>query len=109
MIRPIAVGLLAGVLFGVPGSTLRAEITAQQVREAIDRGVTYLKDQQRRTDPPWRDYGIFPGGVTGLCTLALVNSGVEPDDPHVRRALGYLRGQRLNTTYSVSLQTMVLC
>ena len=67
MIRPIAVGLLAGVLFGVSGSTLRAEITAQQVREAIDRGVTYLKEQQRRTDPPWGDYGIVPGGVTGLC------------------------------------------
>ncbi len=109
MIRLIAVGLLAGVLFGASGSTLRAEITAQQVREAIDRGVTYLKEQQRRTDPPWRDYGIFPGGVTGLCTLALLNSGVEPDDPQVRRALKYLRGQRLNTTYAVSLQTMVLC
>ena len=109
MIRPIAVGLLAGVLFGVSGSTLRAEITAQQVREAIDRGVSYLKEQQRRTDPPWGDYGIFPGGVTGLCTLALLNSGVEPDDPQVRRALEYLRGQRLNTTYAVSLQTMALC
>lgn len=113
MNRPIAVCLLAGVLSGVFGPTLRAEITAQQVREAIDRGKAYLKDKQRRqTNPPWPDFfgGVSqPGGVTGLCTLALLNSGVEPDDEHVRRALQYLRGQRFETTYVVALQTMVLC
>ena len=108
MNRPIAVGLMAGVLFGASVPTLRAEITAQQVREAIDRGVAYLKQQQRQTDPPWPDYFNQPGGVTALCTLALLNCGVPPDDEHVRRALQYLRGQRLNTTYAVALQTMVL-
>ena len=109
MSRPIAIVLLTGVVFGVSAGTLRAEITAQQVREAIDRGVVYLKDQQRRAGPPWPDYGRFPGGVTSLCTLALLNCGAEPDDPHTRRALEYLRGQRLNTTYAVALQTMVFC
>ena len=79
MNRPIAVGLMAGVLFGASVPTLRAEITAQQVREAIDRGVAYLKQQQRQTDPPWPDYFNQPGGVTALCTLALLNCGVPPD------------------------------
>ncbi len=109
MNRAIAAGLLAGVVFGASVPTLRAEITAQQVREAIDRGVAYLKQKQRRTDPPWPDYYKQSGGVTALCTLALLNSGVPPEDDHVRRALQYLRGQKLNATYAVALQTMVLC
>jgi hypothetical protein len=109
MNRPIAVGLLAAVVSGTFVPSLRAQITAQQVREAIDRGVAYLKQQQRRTDPPWPDYLSQPGGVTGLCTLALLNCGVEPGDQHVRRALQYLRAQKLSTTYAVALQTMVLC
>ena len=76
--RPIAVCLLAGVLFGASVATLRAEITAEQVRQAIDRGVAYLKSQQQQTDPPWPNYFRQPGGVTGLCTLALLHCGVEP-------------------------------
>ena len=36
----------------------------------------------------WDDMAEYPGGVTALCTLALLNSGVEPDasqDPEVAR------------------------
>ena len=51
----------------------------------------------------------YDGGVTALCTLALLNSGVGVDDPVVRKALTYLRGLELDKTYTVSLQTMVLC
>jgi hypothetical protein len=43
-----------------------------------------------------------------LCTLALLNSGVDVDDPVVRQSLTYLRGLELEKTYTVSLQTMVL-
>ena len=51
----------------------------------------------------------YDGGVTALCTLALLNSGVPADDPNVSTALNYLRGLELDKTYVVSLQTMVLC
>ena len=46
--------------------------------------------------------------VLALCTLALLNSGAQVDDPVVRNALQYLRGLELDKTYTVSLQTMVL-
>ena len=84
----------------------RAEITAQQVNEAIDKGVAYLKRQQR-TDGSWTDSSIYPGGITALCTLALLNSGEPPEDKHVDLALKFLRKLRSDKTYVVSLQTMV--
>ncbi len=83
-------------------------MTAEQVRQAIDRGVTYLKNQQQ-ADGSWLDQGplIMHGGVSALCTLALLNCGAEPDDDAMQQALQYLRGLRSDKTYVVSLQTMV--
>ena len=45
-----------------------------------------------------------------LCTLALLESGLEPNDPAVAQALDYIRSfGKPDTIYSVSLRTMVLC
>jgi hypothetical protein len=88
---------------------LRAEITPEQVRAAIDHGVRFLKSQQRR-DGSWNEFTGQPGGVTALCTLALLNSGVPADDEHVRRALRNLEQySRPTKTYATALQTMVFC
>jgi len=109
MRRPIALAVLLAVGFGPSVASLRAEITAEQVRQAIDKGTGYLKRMQR-DNGSWPDFLTqYTGGVTALCTLALLNSGVEPDDPHVRRALEYLRALKPDKTYTVSLQTMVFC
>ena len=84
-----------------------AEVTPEQVRRAIERGVAYLKSQQRR-DGGWNEKMIpFPGGATTLCTLALLNAGVEPSEPHVQKALAAIRKLSLDKTYTVSLATMV--
>lgn len=107
MNRRLACFLLLAVGLGPSVSILRAEITAEQVRQAIDKGVAYLKQEQRRTDGSWPDWVGQPAGVSALCTLALLNSGVPPDDEHLERALEHLRGQRPTTTYAVALQTMV--
>lgn len=87
----------------------QAEITAEQVRKAIDRGVSHLKSKQA-ADGTWPDFATQQeGGVTALCTLALLNSGVDPEDPQLKRSLDWLRDHRLQSTYTVSLQTMVFC
>jgi len=103
---------LALVAFALSVPSLRADVTAAQVREAIDRGVGYLKSQQQR-DGSWSDdvgvAGGHTGGITALCTLALLNTGLDAQADSVRRALGWLRTHRLTTTYSVALQTMVFC
>jgi hypothetical protein len=82
-------------------------IDAAQVLAAIERGVDYLKREQLPRGH-WNE-GIagYDGGVTALCTLALLNSGIGTDDRVVRDALEYLRNLELDKTYTVSLQTMV--
>ncbi len=83
-------------------------VDAQQVLTAIDRGVAYLKREQSPRGR-WSDMAGYQGGITALCTLALLDSGLDARDPTVAKALTYLRGLKLDKTYTVSLQTMVFC
>ncbi len=87
-------------------------LTAAQVRTAIDGGIKYLLAEQNEQNGYWNDMPKYPGGVTALCTLALLNSGVEPSHPQIQNALKFLRKIGLKKkpqTYSVALQTMVFC
>src|SRR4051812_18267759 len=83
-------------------------IDAAQVIAAIDHAVAFLKREQLARGN-WSEFTGYDCGVTSLCTLALLNSGLTIDDPAVAKAVAYLRGVELEKTYSVSLQTMVLC
>ncbi|HEX5105975.1 MAG TPA: DUF4159 domain-containing protein [Pirellulaceae bacterium] len=84
-----------------------AEITAAQVKESIDSGCKYLISQQH-PDGFWPEYDGEPGGLTALCTMALLNSGRSKDDPVVAKALAYLeRKSNPGRTYSASLMIMV--
>src|SRR5262245_1852591 len=65
-------------------------IDGAQVIAAIDRGVAFLKSKQDQKRGNWPEWPTYDGGVTALCTLALINSGVPVDDPSVRRGLNYL-------------------
>lgn len=107
MMRRTAIAVLIIWSLGAIAGTMRAEITAKQVRQAIDRGVNYLKGQQR-ANGSWIDAIGYEGGISALGTLALLNSGVPPDDPSMQKALAHLRRIRSERTYVVSLQTMVL-
>lgn len=102
------VSLLQSVLLVVAiGSAARAEIEAEAVRTAIDRGVEYLKKEQNRNGS-WPDHGGYAGGVSSLATLALLNSGVPATDESLVKALSYLKQIKPDKTYSVSLQLMAL-
>src|SRR5262249_60892878 len=88
------------------------EPLVEQVRKSIDRGVKFLRDQQRR-DGSWEAEAVaplMPGGCTALALLALLNAGVKPDDPVVQNGLKYLRDLGVNDSskvYVVGLMTMV--
>ncbi len=106
----LAIFVLWAVLVGRDVSIAQeaqGDITAEQVRETIDKGIAYLR-QQQKIDGSWDEYMDQPGGVTALCTLALLNAGVEPGDPQIQKALAYLRKFKPERTYVTSLQTMVL-
>ncbi len=100
----VIIGLVAG-LFGVVVGPARAEVTPEQVRAAIDSGAAYLLSQQRN-DGSWADMVGQSGGISSLCTLALLNAGIEPSNEKMQKALKHLRGIRPERTYVVSLQTM---
>src|SRR5262249_11671748 len=80
-----------------------------QVPSVIDRGVQHLRDVEKGTGN-WEHGGDavrLPGGYSSLALLALLNSGVKPDDPIIERGLKYLRTVEPRYTYVVGLQTMV--
>ncbi|MBN1395685.1 MAG: DUF4159 domain-containing protein [Pirellulales bacterium] len=106
MTRSTAALLFGVCVFVAIVRPMRAEVTPEQVRTAIDRGVKYLKGQQR-ADGSWIDRPIMEGGISALCTLALLNSGVGPEDPTMQKALHHLRNIQSDKTYVISLQTMV--
>ena len=96
-------------------NSVQADITARQVNSAIDKGVKFLREQQKE-DGSYPDFAapngtvLFPGGVTNLVTLALLNCGHDASDPSVAKSLKYIRtAPAAGTTYVVSLQLMVFC
>ena len=87
----------------------KKERLVDQVRDAISRGVQYLRDQERGKGD-WEIDTVsaaWPGGESSLALLALLNSGVDPRDPIIDRGLQYLRTVDPQHTYVVGLQTMV--
>lgn len=102
---------LAGLLMLLAIVTpLQADVDAEKVRVAIERGVAFLKAQQNGNGSWAESYqGLAPHGVSALCTLALINCGVPLDDPALVRALDYLRTLKPDHTYDTALQTMVFC
>ncbi len=103
--------IVAGFLAALLGSTTLAqgkkEPLVAQVKNAIDRGVRYLKENQR-PDGRWLEsFESRLGGCTALATLALLNAGVPVDEDHVKRGLSYLRGLESTNTYVRALQNLV--
>ncbi len=100
---------LAGQLACARG-TSSAEVTSEEVNRAIRAGVRFLAERQR-ANGSWPDEGgNAPTGTTSLVTLALLTAGEKPDSPLIQNALAFLRNfgpQQLNSTYAISLQTMV--
>ena len=91
------------------GQPALADITSEKVERAIRNGVRYLKGKQG-PDGSWGDVDqAARTGPTSLAVLALLTAGEKPGTPTIQRALAHLRQfgpDQLNSTYSISLQTM---
>ena len=86
MWRPIIARLLAaGCVLAACSVPARAEVTAEQVRQAIDRGVAFLKREQRK-DGSWPEHPTLvvissmhgAGGVRILSGTALLKDAGQP-------------------------------
>lgn len=78
---------LAGVL-GCSVLTFAAGPDPQALQAARARGVEFLRLSQA-ADGSWT--GPNAPGIAGLCTFALLRSGVSPDDPTAAKALQHLQ------------------
>ncbi|MEE3368082.1 MAG: DUF4159 domain-containing protein [Planctomycetota bacterium] len=108
--RVVYLALLAFTASGVFGSLPAAPLTDREVREAIRKGIRFLRREQNETTGGWSEILLEPYGVSSLAALALLNAGVATDDPAMQAALGYLRKfNQPRTVYSTALQTMVFC
>ncbi len=91
---------------------------SRRVAEAIDRGATWLAGTQQPNGTFPSPYAAgYPMGPTGLCTLALLHSGVPRTDSAVERAIAYLRtawnavrkrGGLAPRVYDISVTVMAL-
>lgn len=104
-------GWIGLIVLGLVFSTCE-DCQAQKERLSEEAVLSTMKSAQQalikrqRDDGSWNSEGHVTGG-TALVTLALLNSGMTPDDLPVRRALAFLRGSSPSMTYEVSLALMV--
>lgn len=97
---------------GLPRASAQ-DLSAEKVLRAIDRGREFLIRQQN-PDGSWTVPTYRSIGPSALSVLALINTGMTPEDPTVARGLTYLRSlaprdfDRQWQTYEVSLVIMAL-
>ena len=72
----IAMALLTRPLCGQED----AELSAAAVRQAIDKGVSFLRNTQLKNGQ-WNEMNLYEGGVTALVAISLLNCGVPTTDP----------------------------
>ncbi len=86
------------------------ELTASAVQAGIDGAVDYLRRSQR--NGAWEGYSHYDPGMTSLCLLALLSTGLTSEDKTIASGLDYLtkfRPETVKQTYPIALQTMVYC
>ena len=108
--RVLIVGLIVGLSGAfVPPCRAADELKKEDVLKSIKSGERFLISKQLPNgsfDSPMNP--MYPTGPTALATLALLNIGLTPQDPPIKKALEFLRSQRPpSKTYEAGLQLMV--
>jgi hypothetical protein len=82
-----------------------------EVNAAVDRGIAYLKGQQKENGS-WGVFHVFNGdyhvGQTAMALLALLVSGVNKHDANVKMGFDYLLDTPPTMTYETGLAMMAL-
>ncbi len=85
-ITPLFFGLVALLLVAAPGHALD-DAHWQKAKQTIDRGIAYLRSTQNE-DGSWSP--AAGPAITAMAMQAMLDHGVSPDDPAVRKALDYI-------------------
>ncbi len=77
-----------------------------QITRAINMSIEALKRTQA-FDGSWPYGANHLAGSTSICALALLSSGVKPDDPCINKAFEFLYKTEIKNIYDASLVCMV--
>src|SRR5262245_49147777 len=97
----VTAGVLVVLMLATPAARSADE---QQIKDAVARGVDYLKRLQRANG----DWAYQESGMTSLAALTLLECGVATDDPAIQKAAAYIRQACIgeDKTYSLALAIM---
>jgi len=103
-------GLLFSVLLLILSSFphILGAVTSEEVNRAIERASGFILSRQG-PDGAWRE--LAPShheGVTALAVYSLLNAGVSPEDPAIRRGIQFFSSKPLQNTYIAALNCMAL-
>ncbi len=100
---------LSGVRLADAGANKAPAKPKPDDARAVKAAIGYLS-QQQQMDGAWKtEANGYQEGVSALCTLALLNGGVDVRDERLKLALHWQRGHEPERTYSLALQTIVYC
>ncbi len=85
-----------------------AEFSAEEVDRAIDKAVEFLWSQQG-ADGSFPGYGMggghaYPDGPGAMAIYALLEAGVDPQNPRMEKSLKWLEGIKSTMTYSLGIR-----
>lgn len=78
----------------------------EAVGAAIDKAIAYIWSQQK-ADGSWPEIETYSMGPTALAAYALLEAGVNPQDPRMVKTLDWLKDNTDNKTYSIGLRCNV--
>jgi len=117
--RSVAVLALTALVLPYAGLVQNSgAATAQQVQDAIDKTTKYVYSQMKGNNweilsrrsargKPSDIRGGQWGGMTALCTYALLAAGENPQDPQLAKAIEFLRTADLIGTDAIALRSQV--
>jgi len=110
----LAVLLVVAVGFMAPARSEEGDAFARSVSKAVAKGVEYLRKAQA-SDGSWDYEPLLKGnklaaalgdptagmkqGCTALAALALLKSGVAPEDPAIEKAFSFMRSRPVEHVY----------
>ena len=79
-------------------------IPVDKVEEAIQKGIKYLWSKQL-ANGSWKPHAEkYPVGPTAICAYALLESGISPANPKMKKAMDYLLYTKTDATYDLGLR-----